>query len=150
MPIISAQDQDFLRQRLDEELQEKTKLTLFTQKAAGLMIPGRECHYCAETQQLLEEFTALSDKLDLEVRDFYSEAQAARDLGVERIPTILMGKDGQQNVRFSGIPVGNEFPTILEDVIALSQDTNPLSPAVRHRVRGITEDVHIQVFVTPT
>ncbi|MSQ40200.1 MAG: hypothetical protein EXR55_00755 [Dehalococcoidia bacterium] len=150
MPIISAKDQEFLRQHLSRELKKKTKLTLFTQKAGGLTIPGRECRFCGETQQLLEELTSLSDKLELDVRDFYAEADAARELGVDRVPTILMGKDGQQNLRFMGIPRGNEFPTILEDLVSLSQDTNPLPPPIRRRVARIQKDIRIQVFVTPT
>ena len=150
MPIIPARDQDVLRQHLGHELKKKTKLTLFTQKTTGLSIPGRECRFCGETQQLLEEVTALSDKLELEVRDFYGEAEAAQELGVDRIPTILMGKNGTHNLRFLGIPMGNEFPTILGDLISLSQDTNPLPPPIRRRVARIDKDVRIQVFVTPT
>ena len=69
---------------------------------------------------------------------------------MERIPAILMGKNGAHNLRFLGIPMGNEFPTILGDLISLSQDTNPLPPPIRRRVARIDKDVRIQVFVTPT
>ena len=146
----TSSDQETLRQRFDRELKKTTRLTLFTQMASALLIPGRECRTCGQTQQLLEELIALSPKLKLEVRDIYAEADAAQEQGVDRIPAILMGGDGQQNMRYFGIPSGHEFVTMLEDVIALSQGSSPLEPPIRRRVARIKEDVHIQVFVTPT
>ena len=150
MPIISQKDQDALKERFKRELKKDVTITLFTQRTAGLTIPGRECRYCDDTQKLMEDLTALSPKLYLEVKDFYASTEEARDSGVERIPAMIFAANGPNNVRFFGIPLGMEFATILEDLITLSRGVNPLALQTRKKLKRIQEDVHIQVFVTPT
>jgi alkyl hydroperoxide reductase subunit AhpF len=137
-----------LRQRFSEQLQEPVKLKLFTQRASQLTIPGRECQFCGETQQLLEELASLTDKLAVEVVDIYSQPQQAQEYGVRRIPCIVLG-DGP-NARYYGLPSGYEFVTLIEGIAALSRQTNPLRPETLQQLERITEDLHIQVFVTPT
>ncbi len=111
MPLISQNDQQFLKDRFKRELKKDVNIWLFTQKTYGLTIPGRECRYCDDTQRLLEELAALSRKLHLEVKDFYSEVQAVKDAAVERIPAIIMAANSASNVKFYGIPMGYEFST---------------------------------------
>ena len=150
MPVISQKDQDSLGERFKQELKKDVTITLFTQRTAGLTIPGRECRYCDDTQKLLEELTALSSKLHLEVKDFYTMTQEARASGVERIPALVLAADGASNVRFFGIPLGFELPTIIGDLITLSRGVSPLAVETRKKLKRVQEDVHIQVFVTPT
>lgn len=66
MPMISSKDQQTL-QNLFEELEGDVTITNFTQHESPLIVPGQECDYCKETRELLEEVTALSDKLHLEL-----------------------------------------------------------------------------------
>ena len=151
MPIISPQDRQALEERFRKELKRKITLRLFTQTVGQLFIPGRECPTCPQTQQILEELTSLSPMLELEVVDFYGQAQKAQESGVERIPAIVMSKDGAgSNVKYYGMPTGYEFVTIIEDLIALSQPRSPLSADTRKKLKLVDQDVHIQVFVTPT
>ncbi|MEE8443511.1 MAG: thioredoxin family protein, partial [Dehalococcoidia bacterium] len=93
--------------------------------------------------------TGLSRKLHLEVMDFYSENQAAKDAAVERIPAIIMTANGTSNVKFYGIPMGYEFTAILEGLVTLSRGVSPLSLDTRKKLKRIKADVHIKVFVTP-
>ena len=151
MPVISPQDRQALEKRFRKELKRKITLRLFTQTVGQLLIPGRKCPTCSQTQQILEELTSLSPMLELEVVDFYSQSQRSRDSGVERIPAIVMSKDGAgSNVKYYGMPSGYEFVTIIEDLIALSQPKSPLSADTRKKLKLVDQDVHIQVFVTPT
>ena len=151
MPVISPQDRQALEERFRKELKRKITLRLFTQTVGQLIIPGRECPTCPQTQQILEELTSLSPMLELEVVDFYSQSQRSQDSGVERIPAIVMSKDGAgSNVKYYGMPSGYEFVTIIEDIIALSQPKSPLSTDTRKKLKLVDQDVHIQVFVTPT
>ncbi|HVG97527.1 MAG TPA: thioredoxin family protein [Chloroflexota bacterium] len=53
-------------------------------------------------------------------------------------------------VRFFGLPSGYEFATILEDIADVSRRRTRLSDATRARLAGLTEPLHVQVFVTPT
>ena len=150
MAIIPDKDQVALKERLKRELKNEVTITLFTQRTAGLTIPGRECRYCNDTQKLMEELTALSPKLHLEIRNLYSDTEEAQRSGVERIPALILGANGASNVRFFGIPLGFEFATILEDLITLSRGVSPLALDTRKKLKQVKEDVHIQVFVTPT
>ena len=110
-PLITNQNKTQLKRTFRKDLQSEVHLRLFTQKASPVTIPGRECAYCARTQQLMEELSALSPKLHLETIDFYQESQVARDQGVTRIPAIVMGDNGSSRVKFYGIPLGYELAT---------------------------------------
>ena len=150
MPIIADRDRDDLKREFRKELKKDLTIRLFTQGSSLLTIPGRECQYCPKTQQLMEELTALSPKLHLEVYDFYSEADEKTAYGVERIPAIVMGDDSNGRLKFYGIPMGNEFPIIVEGIKTLSRSVSPLSMDTRKRLRKVNQPVHIQVFVTPS
>ena len=150
MPIMPDKDQKALKDRFKRELKNDVTIRLFTQKTFGLTIPGRECRYCDQTQQLMEELATLSPKLHLEVKDFYSQTQEAKDAGVERIPAILLTATGGSNVKFYGIPSGHEFANVVGDIVTLSRGVSPLSMETRKKLKQVKEAVHIQVFVTPT
>ena len=54
-------------------------------------------------------------------------------------------------MRFYGAPVGNEFPTILTGIEALSKSGPMLTEEVaKVAIERIDEQVHLRVFVTPT
>lgn len=152
MPVLSTQDRQTLEERFRKELKRKITLKLFTSQLAGqLFVPGRECPTCPQTQQILEELTSLSPMLELETVDFYSQSQEARDIGVERIPAIVMSRGKEASgVKYFGVPSGYEFVTIIESAIELSKPRTSLSTETRKKLQLVDEDVHIQVFVTPT
>jgi alkyl hydroperoxide reductase subunit AhpF len=105
---------------------------------------------CEVTQQLLEELVELSDKLTLEVHDFYAEREEARAAGINQIPALVLEGENKGKVRFIGAPSGYEFATLLDDLIDLSNRTTSLEPATLETLAALTDPVHIQVFVTPT
>lgn len=150
MSMIPDSEKRDLKRRLQKELKREVTIKLFTQRASMLTIPGRECPYCAPTQQLLEELATLTPKLKLEVYDFYTQLEEVRNHGVERIPAIVMGADGNSNLKFYGIPAGYEFATILEGLFAISKGVSRLSLDSRKKLRKVNQPVHIQVFVTPS
>jgi len=125
-----------------QNLEGEVKIRYFTQDF--------ECEFCRETRMLLEELTALSQKIKLEVYDFVADAEKAKEFGVDKIPaTILSGKD-EYKVRFFGIPSGYEFTTLIEDIVDVSKGRSRLPPQLVNKVKSITKPIHIQVFVTPT
>lgn len=149
-PLIGNQDRAELKRSFRKDLKGNVNLRLFTQRPSPLTIPGRECRYCPQTLQLMEELSALSPKLHLETFDFYQQPQAAREHGVARIPAILLAADGSPRVKFYGIPTGFELATIVEDIKAISKGVSRLTMQTRKKLRRINRPVHIQVFVTPT
>ena len=148
-PIISGNDKAQLKRTFRKDLTKEVNVRLFTQRPSPVTVPGRECRYCAQTQQLMEELSALSPKVHLETVDFYQQPQLARDAGVVRIPAILLGSNGSSRVKFYGSPMGYALATIVEDIKTISRGVSPLSMDTRKKLRQVNRPVHIQVFVTP-
>lgn len=133
------------RERLMEEFRGLTgevKMVMFTQEM--------ECQYCSQTRQLLAELASLSDKLELMVFDFVHDREEAERYGVDKIPaTVLMG-DEDVGIRYYGVPAGYELAALVETIKDLSTGTTGLSVESREKLETLKNDVHIQVFVTPT
>ena len=129
--LISNQDKTQLKRTFRKDLTNDVKLLLFTQRPSPVMIPGRECQYCAQTQQLLEELASLSPKLHLETIDFYQQRQLASEHGISRIPAIVLNANGASRAKFYGFPIGYELAAIIEGIKTISRGVSPLSMATR-------------------
>ncbi len=123
-------------------LKNPVKLVLFTEEL--------DCQYCRETQQLLEEITALSDKLSLQTYNLITDKDKAAEFGITRSPATVVMNGKDYGIRYYGIPAGYEFGSIIEDIIDVSRGDSGLSQETRAALAEITEPVHFQVFVTPT
>ncbi len=115
----------------------------------------QHCMYCEETKALLEEVSALSDQLHLQVYDIEKDAALAQQYKVDSVPAfVLAGRDGEQvidyGIRYKGIPAGHEFSSLINDLILVAKRDSNLSPQTRQFLQGLTQPVHLQVFVTPT
>ena len=113
------------------------------------------CDYCDEAKQLLEEVTALNDKLALSVYDVREHADMAKQFNVTNAPGIVVAaKDNAEvknlGVQFSGIPSGHEFSTLINDILIVSKRDSGLSEKTREFLRNLDQPLHLQVFVTPT
>ena len=150
MALISVEDQKTLQTLFAQELQDEVTITYFTQRESVLIIPGQECSFCNETRELLEELTNVSDKLHLTVKDFTRDEQEAQSLSITRIPAFILQGHTKGAVRYFGIPAGYEFSTLVEDLIDVSKGTTNLSDKTREALTTVNQDLHIQVFVTPT
>lgn len=142
MSLIPDKEREHLRKIFQEGLRDEVKLVVFTQEF--------ECEYCKETRQLMEELTALSDKIKLELYDFQKDAEKAKELGIDKIPAIALIGRRDYRIRFFGIPTGYEFSALIEDIVDVSQSTTRLSDRTRERLKALNRSIHIQVFVTPT
>jgi alkyl hydroperoxide reductase subunit AhpF len=99
------------------DLKEPVEVLLFTDQA--------NCDYCADTRQLLQEVTELSDKLSLTVYDIVEHSDLAARYRVDKTPGfVLAGKDGDTiidyGIRYFGIPAGHEFTTLIHDLLVVS------------------------------
>lgn len=141
MAFLTEKDQEYVR-NLFENMQERVKLIMFTQE--------RECQYCRETREILEEVSALSDKISLAVYDFQSDKVMVDQYGIDKIPaTVIEGKK-DFGIRYYGIPSGYEFSSLLEDILDVSRGDSGFSPEARQKLAKIDKPMNLQVFVTPT
>ena len=92
--LIQDQQKSELKRTLRKDLKAEVQLRLFTQRPSPISVPGRECRYCVQTQQLLEELVDLSPKVTLETTDVY--AQPWKKASPECRPSLL-AKKGKPN-----------------------------------------------------
>ena len=113
------------------------------------------CDYCNESKQLLEEVTAINDKVGLSVYDMQENADVAEQYNVTNAPGIVIAaKDNAEvtnlGIQFSGIPSGHEFSTLISDILIVSKRESGLDEKTREFLKNLDKPLHLQVFVTPT
>lgn len=115
----------------------------------------KNCDYCEDTRQLVEEVTAISDKLHLDIFDIDRDADMAAQYHVDKAPGIVIaGLDGDQvqdyGIRYAGIPSGHEFSSLIHNLVTVSRRDSGLSQETREYLKTLEKPVLLQVFVTPT
>jgi glutaredoxin-like protein len=141
MPMLPDDVKDQVRETL-ADLENPVHLVLFTQTL--------ECMYCRENRQLMEDVAGLSNKVDVTVYNFVTDAEKAEQFGVDKIPaTVIMGEE-DYGIRFYGIPAGYEFTTLIHAIRMIGTAGSQLDDTTRQALDALTEPVHMQVFVTPT
>lgn len=168
MALIREQDRKVLQERL-QDLAGPVDVEVFT-RDMRLFVPGRECPGCEETVELMKELAQLHPSIRLQVRDIDRESQRARELGVERPPTVVLHGRAGGRVRFVGPPLGYEFATLVEALIEASapvpaggEGAGGDAPAAGgagsqagHQAEALAllgeagRPVHLRVFFTPT
>jgi glutaredoxin-like protein len=148
--VLPLRDQEYLRTRFARELTGGVRIDYFTQRRLPIFIPGREeCAYCEETQTLLKEIAALSDKITLNVHEFAESTKEAARLGVDKVPGTVIRGALNRPLRFFGFPVGNELVPLIEGVIEASRGKVELGAETARHLRRLQQTVHVQLFVTP-
>jgi len=151
MRLIPDAEAQALKAHLDARLDRPVTLDLFVEPRSPIVVPGRApCELCEETRALLEDVASLSDRITLAVHDIDAEPDLARELGIARVPTLVLRGAARGVVRYIGIPAGLEFGTLLDDLVAVSSGTTRLGQASRQKLAALVRPVHVQVFVTPT
>jgi alkyl hydroperoxide reductase subunit AhpF len=143
--LLSAEDQAALHAQF-EGLTRDVPLTLVTHESA-LVVPGEEVPYAREMRQIMEELAALSPRIRLTVEHVRpSDVDRLRALGVERLPALVLAP----RLRYYGLPAGYEFSTLVATIMDLGREDGALKPETIAELGALKQDVHIQVFVTPS
>lgn len=123
-------------------LSQPVTIALFTQE--------ENCPSCADTDGLLTELAALSDKLTLARYTLKEHGELAQKHHVTLAPGIVLldaaGKDN--GIRFSGIPAGHEINSFISALMEVSGAVSPMPEALAARIGAIQKPVDIKVFVT--
>lgn len=145
MALLSKKDHEYLSQEF-AALTRPVRLVMFSQ--------ARECEYCSETRQILDELAALTPAIQVESHDFEAEPDLADEYGIDKIPAIAVTVGGETpqdyGIRYYGIPSGYEFSSLVEDILMVSRGDSGLTPTTRAALAELTAPLHLQVFVTPT
>ena len=114
-----------------------------------------ECDYCSDTQQLLEEVTSLSDKIEMSIFNLEADEAVARQYNIDKAPGfVIAGKNGDQildyGIRYAGIPSGHEFSSLINSFLLVSGRDSKLGDDIRKMLKELDKPVNMYVFVTPT
>ena len=141
MGLFRDEDIVEIRSRL-QGMVNPVKLVHFTQEL--------NLEYGREAQELLKELAAQSDKLSLEVYNFLLDKEKVAEYGVDKVPATVVRNGKDYGIRFFGLPVGYEFSTLLDMILAVSKGDSGLRQESKEKLQKVTEPLRLQVFVTPT
>lgn len=150
MTLIPPAERPKIEEFLQSEMVGDVGVTVLTQPASKLLVPGRPQGTHRETEELLRELAELSPKIRLEVVDATQQPERLQEYGVDKLPAIVLEVDGRRNLRFFGYPGGYEFSNLLQDLVLISRRESGLSKELEDDVGKLDKPLHIQVFVTPT
>jgi glutaredoxin-like protein len=142
MPLIGDKERQQIRDIFAKSLERPVRLVTFTQEF--------ECEFCAQTRELVEDISGLSDLVEAQVHDLVADESIAEGYSVDKIPAIAVVGERDYGVRFYGIPSGYEFTSLMESIVNVSNGQSGLSAETRKALEGVREPVHLQVYVTPT
>ena len=141
MAFLSAKDEQAVTKEF-ERIAGPVKLTVFASEL------GPDSN--AQTIALVKEVAALDDRLSVEVLNPHIEREQAQAYGIEVTPSVVVEGARDYGIRFFGIPAGYEFSNLIDSIIAVSSGEAGLSEESMSALAGLTSDVVIKVFATPT
>jgi alkyl hydroperoxide reductase subunit AhpF len=151
MALIADKDQQTIRQHFAANLAGDVEIVLFTERESPIIVPRMQpCETCKDTEELLAEVAALSDKLTLTVHELQEAREEAATYGIDRVPAFVLKGAARGRVRFFGIPSGYEFSALIADLVDTSKGATDLSEETRAYLASLVEEVNIKVFTTPT
>ena len=81
--------------------------------------------------------------------DIQKDAEEAARCGISRIPSFLVSREDETNIRYLGIPAGTEFPVLMEALVNVSSGEPKLAEETKAFLQTLTDEVLIKTFVTP-
>jgi len=141
MSFLSAQDEQAVRKEF-QRLDGRVRLTVFASEL------GAETN--AHTVTLIREVAALDDRIAVTVLNPYIEREQAEAYRVDVSPAVIVEGATDYGIRFLGMPGGYEFSNLIDSIIAVSRGDASLTEDTKTALAGLTRDVTIKVFATPT
>ena len=148
MALLSPDDAQAVAGQFEENLQRPVKMVIATSED--------NCTYCTEVVSLCEELAALSPNLTVESYDIDTDTGDLAIYNLDKTPAIAIVADGgdepdtDYGIRYYGIPSGYEFMSLLDGINTVGSDEAQLQQETVDYLNTLDQDVHIQVFVTPT
>ena len=141
MGFLTAQDEAAVKKEF-EKIAGPVTLSVFASEL------GPENN--AETVSLIKEVAALSDRITVKLMNPHIERDEAAAYGISVTPTVVVEGAKDYGIRFLGIPAGYEFSNLIDAIVAVSSGEAQITDETRTVLEGLTEDVTIKVFATPT
>ena len=141
MAFLQARDEAAVKKEF-ERVGGPVKLTVFATELGG--------DSNAQAVGLIREVAALSDQLSVTVLNPHIDRDQTAAYGITESPAVVVEGAQDYGIRFLGIPAGYEFSNLIDSIIAVSTGEAGLTDETKAALAGLTEDVTIKVFATPT
>jgi alkyl hydroperoxide reductase subunit AhpF len=141
MAFLQARDEAAVKKEF-ERVGGPVKLTVFATELGG--------DSNAQAVALIREVAALSDQLSVTVLNPHIDRDQAAAYGITESPAVVVEGAQDYGIRFLGIPAGYEFSNLIDSIVAVSTGEAGLTDETKAALAGLTEDVTIKVFATPT
>ena len=141
MAFLQARDEAAVKKEF-ERIGGPVKLTVFATELGG--------ESNTQAVALIREVAALSDQLSVAVLNPHIDRDQAAAYGITESPAVVVEGAQDYGIRFLGIPAGYEFSNLIDSIIAVSTGEAGLTDETKATLAGLTEDVTIKVFATPT
>jgi alkyl hydroperoxide reductase subunit AhpF len=110
---------------------------------------------CEDTKILLEQLTALSEKIFFKPYNYDDDPQLAQQYHVDLAPSVIIAGHEQDDVidygiRFAGLPSGYEFSSLIQAILLVSKRDSGLKSETRKTLQGLKSPVNLKIFSTPT
>lgn len=124
-----------------EILQALKGYTESMQKNVTFVVQTGEHSKRAELVKFLSDIASVSDKLNVEERDTQGELRSS-------VSFLLEADNEDTGIRFSGIPGGHEFNSLILAMLHASGTALKLDDSVKAIVSGVREPLHFEVFIS--
>ena len=141
MAFLQARDEAAVKKEF-ERIGGPVKLTVFATELGG--------DSNSQAVALIREVAALSDQLSVTVLNPHIDRDQAAAYGITESPAVVVEGAQDYGIRFLGVPAGYEFSNLIDSIIAVSTGDAGLTDETKAALAGLTEDVTIKVFATPT
>ncbi len=137
--LIDQETRQTLKEKFESELVDEVHLTLF--------LGDENPEHGEFALQLCQELNDIDERIQYTVHRNGS-GQAA-ELGITRMPTLLIGWDQGYRIKYTGAPVGHEASSFIETISLVSRGESMLTDSSLAKLTEIDQDTTVQVFVTP-
>jgi alkyl hydroperoxide reductase subunit AhpF len=120
------------------------KRVVFSQALSAAAELGRQ------NEMRVKEVAERGEQITVGVRNLPIDRERAEAYGVTDVPAIVVEGARDYGIRFLGIPSGYEFSNLIDAIIVASSGDAALSDATKASLAGLTSDIDIKVFSTPT
>jgi len=124
-----------------EILQALKGYTESMQKNVTFVVQTGEHSKRAELVKFLSDIASVSDKLNVEERDTQGELRSS-------VSFLIEADNEDTGIRFSGIPGGHEFNSLILAMLHASGTALKLDDSVKAIVKGVREPLHFEVFIS--
>jgi glutaredoxin-like protein len=146
--LLKENDANYVKEHFEKNLKDDVTLTLFLE-TNGPNVNEYNEQYFPYTEEIVKEVAELSPKIKVNI--YKDDAEKEKEYGVKAVSALFIenGKTNK-NIVYYGIPSGHEFSSLIDDIVDVSKDETELPPDIKEKVKRISSNVEILVFVTPT